>query len=329
MKTQSKKAIFDSGKMLFKRFKLEIKSTKVDKENGVFEFEGYASVFNIVDHGRDRVMPGAFTASITENGDQRKALWQHRSSEPIGMFTIKEDGKGLFVTGRLPTEDDFVRGRIVPQLKIGSVDSLSIGYRVEDWSYNEDEDVWSLEKLDLIEVSLVTFPMLEEAIITALKHADLSQKWDKSKAEKEIEDPKLRIAGNLIAAKVDNEIMVIPRAVFAARIAMAKGSPTDSEKKELNEVYTSLNLDAPFEDGSKICVDELQNLSKSDRAWAIRNLKLSTNASNFLSELIGEATKGKPKSSKDNGKPANPDEKKAAEIKSLSGLSEINSLLKN
>ena len=54
--------------------------------------EGHASVFNVVDQGKDRVWPGAFHKTLNERGDKVKFLWQHDSREPIGKLQdIHED----------------------------------------------------------------------------------------------------------------------------------------------------------------------------------------------------------------------------------------------
>jgi uncharacterized protein len=44
-------------------------------------FDGYASLFNVVDLGRDMVMPGAFAASLARRGPRGiKLLWQHQAA---------------------------------------------------------------------------------------------------------------------------------------------------------------------------------------------------------------------------------------------------------
>ena len=44
-------------------------------------FEGYASLFGVVDLGRDVVMPGAFRESLSRRGVSGvKMLWQHRTA---------------------------------------------------------------------------------------------------------------------------------------------------------------------------------------------------------------------------------------------------------
>ncbi len=327
MKTKTPEK-YEIGGFYQKQVDFEIKSSKVDEESNEFVFSGYASTFGNEDFGGDIVIEGAFAESIKELGGKVKALWQHDRHEPIGIFTnLKEDNIGLFVEGRLPLDDDFVSKRIVPQLKIGSIDSMSIGYRLEVFEVDNETGVWRLIKVSLKEISLVTFPMNDRAMITQLAKAEINHKWDRSHAEKEIENPSLKIAGNLIADKVGEEIMIIPRAVFSARIAMEKSEPTQSQKDQLDSVYNSLNMDSPFKEGAKLSIEELQNLSKSDRAWAIKNLKLSTNASNFLAELITEPTPGNDENS--NVEKEEKEKKEKQTQKVLREIDELSNLLKS
>ena len=80
---------------------------------GTGVFEGYASVFNRQDLGRDVVLPGAFRESLSKRGAAGvRMLFQHDPGEPIGVWEkIYEDARGLFVRGRIMTE--VTRGREV------------------------------------------------------------------------------------------------------------------------------------------------------------------------------------------------------------------------
>jgi HK97 family phage prohead protease len=99
-------------------------------------------------------------------------LWQHRSGEPIGIYTgVKEDTIGLHVEGKLALKT--ARGAEAYELlKMGAVSGLSIGFVVRDESYDRVTGVNTLKKLDLWEVSLVTFPANDAARVTDVKSAD-------------------------------------------------------------------------------------------------------------------------------------------------------------
>jgi len=67
------------------------------------------------------------------------------------------------------------RGREVYELmKMGAIDGLSIGYRVEPKGYHYDEKRKRryLKSVDLMEISAVTFPMNPRARIQAVKGAE-------------------------------------------------------------------------------------------------------------------------------------------------------------
>ncbi len=143
---------------------------RLDGAEGVFE--GYASVFDQVDDGRDAVLPGAFARSLAEKGARAiKLLWQHDPKEPIGIIeSLREDARGLFVKGRLLL--DLRRAReALSLMRSGALDGLSIGYRAAKARHDRTRGVRLLEDIDLWEVSLVTFPMQRAARVAAFKAA--------------------------------------------------------------------------------------------------------------------------------------------------------------
>lgn len=144
---------------------LEMKS--VDKDG---TFEGYASIFNREDMGGDIVLPGAFRESIGRRGPSGiKLLYQHDACQPIGTWTsIEEDTRGLYVQGRLMRE--VIRAREVHALmRAGALDGLSIGFKTIRARKDRGRGVRRLEKVDLWEISIVTFPLLPEARVASTK----------------------------------------------------------------------------------------------------------------------------------------------------------------
>jgi len=127
--------------------------------------EGYASLFGNCDRGGDVVAKGAYGASLTKlNSEGRavKMLWQHDPSQPIGVWDeVREDGKGLYVRGRLLEGVERAR-EAAALIAAGAIDGLSIGYRTVKATKN-DKGQRLLTELELWEVSLVTFPMLPSA----------------------------------------------------------------------------------------------------------------------------------------------------------------------
>lgn len=144
----------------------QVKQITVGDEE-FYEFEGYGSTFGNIDRVDDVMMAGCFTESLRKMTPV--LLWQHEMNMPLGIFTeVTEDSKGLFVKGRMPKTDTFVSGRVVPQMKVGSVNKMSIGFTVPDRSaYEIDKGIRYIKKVDLFEISLVTIPANPEAGVTS------------------------------------------------------------------------------------------------------------------------------------------------------------------
>lgn len=146
---------------------------KADTVNDDGTFTGYGSVFGVLDSYREIVAPGAFSESlenIKASGDPLPALWQHYSSEPIGGYnTLQEDSKGLFVDGFLLKNEIPRANEAFALMKRRVVKGLSIGYYVLEDSWNEKDRIRTLTKLELVEISIVTFPANQDALIDAVK----------------------------------------------------------------------------------------------------------------------------------------------------------------
>ncbi|GLK84924.1 HK97 family phage prohead protease [Ancylobacter defluvii] len=133
-------------------------------------FEGYAALFARVDLGRDLIVRGAFARSLAERGAGGvRMLFQHDPAEPIGIWTeLREDATGLFVRGRLMP--DVARAReVLALMRAGAIDGLSIGFRAVEGRTDPRSRVRRLTRIDLWEVSIVTFPMQPDARIDAVK----------------------------------------------------------------------------------------------------------------------------------------------------------------
>ena len=142
-------------------------------------FTGYASLFGKRDASGDMVMPGAFAASIKKRGCENiRMLFQHDPAEPVGVWLdIHENARGLCVQGRL--DKNVQRGReLFSLLENGGLDGLSIGFKTITAKQDRATNTRHLMALDLWEISLVTFPMLEGARVSAFK----SRAWKTAEA---------------------------------------------------------------------------------------------------------------------------------------------------
>ncbi len=134
--------------------------------------EGYASLFGEIDQARDMVMPGAFAQTLRLRGVRRiPMLFQHDPAEPIGIWQeITEDWRGLRVRGRLIP--DVMRAReLLALLREGAADGLSIGFKTVKARHDPKTRIRKLEQIDLWEISIVTFPLLPGARVSAMPGA--------------------------------------------------------------------------------------------------------------------------------------------------------------
>ena len=135
-------------------------------------FKGIASAYGAEDLGGDVIEKGAFTKTIQEN-DTIPVLWQHRAAEVIGMGQVKEWQGKIMISGQLDMEDPIAQNAF-RKMKKGMVRGLSIGYQTlkSFWEDSAGKSIRHITELKLFEVSLVTFPMLPAAQVTAVKDND-------------------------------------------------------------------------------------------------------------------------------------------------------------
>jgi hypothetical protein len=180
-------------KLEYKKIPFEIKAEDVSDE-GVFT--GYGSTFGgKPDSHGDVIRQGAFKESIANggrNGTGVVLLYQHRSDEPIGVWEeLVENSKGLKVQGQLNLEVQRAR-EAHSLLKQGALKGLSIGFdiarddkgnRLEDAvEWDDKKGIRFLNKLDLWEISIVTFPSNIRASVTNVKSI-----IEEAKNERELE----------------------------------------------------------------------------------------------------------------------------------------------
>lgn len=137
--------------------------------DGPVRFAGYAAIFDRVDRGGDVVRPGAFARAVIGGPTGVPLLWQHDPAKPIGRIDhLAEDERGLRVIGQLSDRSPQAR-EAAALLRDGAVRGLSFGYRVRQSVQRTNRE---LTDLDLVEVSLVTFPMQPRARVHAVVGVD-------------------------------------------------------------------------------------------------------------------------------------------------------------
>ncbi|HUU67716.1 MAG TPA: HK97 family phage prohead protease [Methyloceanibacter sp.] len=102
---------------------------------------------------------------------------------PVDLKSVEADGTfagyaSLFGTVDLG-QDLVARGRLMPEvtrarevlslMRADALDGLSIGFRTQQGRTDPASGVRRLDKIDLWEISVVTFPMLPEARVSTVK----------------------------------------------------------------------------------------------------------------------------------------------------------------
>ena len=156
---------------------------KAGGDEAPMTFSGYGAVFGNVDAYGDVIAKGAFAKTIGEfktSGVWPSMLSQHGGwamgaddMTPVGVWTeIREDDHGLYVEGQLA---DTVRGKeLYTLMKMSprpAINGMSIGYMPIEWAMRSkpEEPRRTLTNVDLVEISLVTFPANGKARVTGVK----------------------------------------------------------------------------------------------------------------------------------------------------------------
>ena len=211
--------------MEHKSLEFEVKEVSEDGH-----FEGYASTFGNVDSDMDIIERGAFSDSLAKYKSKAKLpklLWQHNPQEVIGVYEeMREDDRGLYVKGRLLK--DVSKGReAYALLSAGAMDGMSIGFQtIEAIFEGASNSIRKILKVDLWEVSLVTWGANPEALVTDVKGVKTERDFERF----------LRDSGYS-----RKEATAIALHGFKAIDAQRDADATEAETDSLKAILTSLD----------------------------------------------------------------------------------------
>lgn len=138
--------------------------------------EALVSVFNNVDLGGDRVMPGAFSKSIEKwkaSGNPVPVIWSHDWGNlwsHIGAVqSLEETEQGLKAEYTLDIDDNPAAAQAYRLMKRGTLKEHSFAYTVA--KAKRQKDAVDLMELDLIEVGPTLKGMNPETEVLAVKSA--------------------------------------------------------------------------------------------------------------------------------------------------------------
>lgn len=146
-------------------------------DDGKMFIEGYFSVFNspykLWDGATEEVAQGAFDETLS---DDIRCLIDHKTRLVLGRnksgtLKLKTDARGLWGKVEInPNDQDAVN--LYERVKRGDVDQCSFGFCIKDEEFIDNGDgtvKWIIRKVELYEVSIVTFPAYEETSVSARK----------------------------------------------------------------------------------------------------------------------------------------------------------------
>lgn len=222
-------------------------------DGDVGTIEGYAATFGgSPDRYGDIIDKEAFKKTlknIANNAGKIPMLLGHSRNDVLGSwYEFKEDKHGLLVRGQINTETSIGKDTY-SNIKNGHIRQLSIGYVLRD--YEKIENDWILKEIELLEVSIVSIPANELAVLTDIKEQTTnntnSHQKDKKKMPAENPSPSqeqnttnvdiLQKAIDKLSEKADKNNAEITKSLENAQESIGK-LKTDSEAgaKEFSEV---------------------------------------------------------------------------------------------
>lgn len=156
-------------------FQADFKATRAEENSGDMFIEGYFAVFGkqteLWPGAFEEIAPGAFSNTL---GNDIRALINHDTTLVLGRnkantLELKVDSHGLW--GRIKiNSNDTDAVNLYERVNRRDVDQCSFGFNIikEETDWMEDGTVkWTIQEIDLHEVSVCTFPAYEETGVQA------------------------------------------------------------------------------------------------------------------------------------------------------------------
>ena len=157
--------------MEYKRFPVDDFEFKAGGDQPGY-FKALVAVFNNVDDGGDRIIPGAFRKSLKSN-PRPPIIWSHQwQIPPIGQtLKARETESGLEIEGQLLLEDPGISGQyansVLSGFKAGALKEFSFAFDVTDSEEVEEKGktVRELKSLNVFEVGPTLIGMNRETAL--------------------------------------------------------------------------------------------------------------------------------------------------------------------
>jgi len=151
----------------------------MDEATGVFE--ALVAVFNNVDRGGDKILPGAFKNTLGAWEEKGRPIpvvfahqWDNLDAHVGYVLEAKETDEGLRVKGQLEMDEPYAQ-RVWKKMKKGLLAEFSFAYDVVEGGFVEKTEegtkqhYYELRELDLLEVGPCLVGMNPETELIAVK----------------------------------------------------------------------------------------------------------------------------------------------------------------
>ncbi len=148
--------------------------TRADEESGDLYIGGYFAVFGsnyeICTGATESIGETAFDGALA---DDIRCLIDHETRLVLGRtkagtLTLKVDSRGLWGEVKINPKDQDAMN-LYERVKRGDVDQCSFGFDIleEEFEDRGDSVHWTIKKVKLYEVSVVTFPAYQDTSVNA------------------------------------------------------------------------------------------------------------------------------------------------------------------
>lgn len=180
----------------------DVTELRVQPEGESAVIEGHAAIFDSLSQDlgfmfpfKERINKGAFKSSLEK--DDIRALWNHDANYVLGRnkagtLELTETNKGLRV--RIHPPDTQWARDLIESIRRGDVTQMSFGFVVEKetWSVEGKEDIRTLEKVKLYDVSPVTFPAYLDTDVGVRSAMERYNKYKQEKTKRQAEYERLK-----------------------------------------------------------------------------------------------------------------------------------------
>jgi len=175
----------------------------LSKKTKSIKIAGYANT-TTKDRSNDVVTAEAWAKGIDNYRKNPVLLYQHKHDCPIGRVeNIRVDRKGIHVEAAVSEAAEKNHG-VQTLIKDGALKSFSVGFRVKDGKYNNQDDSMLITDVELLEISVVSVPCNQESLFSIRKSFENNSDYEEfKKSLKEANEEEIKMMRKIKAGVTD------------------------------------------------------------------------------------------------------------------------------